>query len=442
VQGRNPTPGHEAIVSAFRTAGFDSCHAYDFLRQLVAAAPHRLSGSPGAGSAMRATAQMLRDIGCDVVRVESLLVPRWERGSFETATLLLPRGRKERLNICALGGSVATPKGGLTAGLIEVHTFEELERRRAEAKGKVVFFNRPMDPTVLHTFSAYGDAADQRSSGAIHAARAGAVGALVRSVTTALDDVPHTGAMHYADGEPEVPAAAVSTLGAARLSTLLRSSPDLRLTLRLSCRSLPDAPSGNVIGQITGSKFPNEVIVVRGHLDAWDKGHGAHDDASGCVQAVEVLRLFRELGIRPKRTVRAVMFMNEENGSRGGKAYAAAPERRGEEHVALIESDRGGFAPRGFSVEGDSALLWRVRRWQPLFEELGAGSFVSGYSGTDVEPTVKQGAAGFGLMVDFQRYFDYHHSANDTIDKVHPRELEAGAILEALLCYLISEEGL
>jgi Zn-dependent M28 family amino/carboxypeptidase len=384
---------------------------------------------------------MMRDVGCDVVRVESVRVPYWERGPIEEAEILLPTGA-EPLTVCALGGSIATPDEGISAGVMEVRSFDELRGRANEARGKIVFFNRPMDPTIVNTFEAYGKAVDQRSSGAVHAARAGGVAALVRSVTTARDDVPHTGSLNYAAGETRIPAAAVSTLGADRLSSLLRTRPGLTVRLRLSCTSHPEALSGNVIGQITGSTKPDEVILVGGHLDAWDKGHGAHDDGAGCVQAIEVLRLFREIGFAPARTIRAVMFMNEENGNRGGKAYPVSPWRAGERHVAVIESDRGGFSPRGFTVEGDSALLDRVRRWEPLFQEMGGCSFTRGQSGTDVHPTAKLGVPGFGLIVDAHRYFDYHHSDNDIVDAVHPRELEVGAILEAFLCYLISEEGL
>ncbi|MGB6121916.1 MAG: M20/M25/M40 family metallo-hydrolase, partial [Bacteroidota bacterium] len=223
---------------------------------------------------------------------------------------------------------------------------------------------------------------------------------------------------------------------------LLRNGERVRVRLRLSCKTLSDVPSGNVLGQITGSDFPDEIILVGGHLDSWDKGTGAHDDGAGCAQAIEVLRLIREIGLTPRRTIRAVLFMNEESGNRGGPAYASAPGRARETHVAALESDRGGLDPRGFAVEGDSLLMEKVRRWQPLFEELGAGQIKAGHAGVDISAVVKKGVPGFGLLVDNHRYFDYHHSDNDTIDKVHRRELEMGAILQALLAYLISEEGL
>jgi Zn-dependent M28 family amino/carboxypeptidase len=325
---------------------------------------------------------------------------------------------------------------------VEVRSFDELRALGDRAKGKIVFFNRPMDPTLLNTFEAYGGAVDQRGSGAVEAAKAGAVAALVRSVTLARDNVPHTGAMHYDAAVPKAPAAAVGTLDANLISALLRKGENVVIRLRLSCETLPDAPSGNVLGQITGWEKPDEVIVVGGHLDSWDKGTGAHDDGSGCMQAIEVLNLFKKLNMRPRRTIRAVMFMNEENGNRGGKAYPKAPGRAHERQIAAIESDAGGFAPRGLSVEADSLVFERVLRWRPLFASLNAGDIVRGGSGVDIDPLVKGGTAGIGVIVENHRYFDYHHSANDTIDKVNPRELEMGAIVQALLCYLISEEGL
>jgi hypothetical protein len=386
---------------------------------------------------------MMRRVGCEEVWVESLMVPRWVRGDVEEALIMTDGGADViPLSICAIGGSIATPDDGIIAEVVEVQSFEELRASGARAQGKIVFFNRPMDPTILNTFAAYGGAVDQRGSGAVEAAKMGGVAALVRSVTTQLDDVPHTGSMGYREEVVRIPAAAVSTLGANRLSELLRGEERVRVKMRLSCMTLPDVRSGNVVGQITGSEFPDEIILVGGHLDSWDKGTGAHDDGAGCAQAIEVLRLIQKLGLKPRRTIRAVLFMNEENGNRGGPAYASAPRRAGEKHIAAVESDRGGLDPRGFTVQGDSLLLEKVRKWQPLFEELEAGHFAEGYAGVDVSALVQKGVPGFGLLVDNHRYFDYHHSDNDTIDKVHRREIEMGAILEALLCYLIAEEGL
>jgi len=424
-------------------AGLRNCNAYALLKELTTVAPRRLSGSRDAERAVALTARMMRDGGFEPVQMETLMVPRWERGNVEEAFLHWPSTRRSlALDVCALGGSIATPPGGITAAVIEVKSFDELKALGDRARGSIVFFNRPMDPSKLQTFSAYGAAVDQRSRGAVEAARVGAVAVLVRSVTLAKDRIPHTGAMHYEDSVAQIPAASISTLDADTLSAMLATQKGLRVRLRLDCRTLPDVASANVLGQITGREKPDEVVLVGGHLDCWDKGAGAHDDGSGCMQAIEVLHLLKSAGLTPRRTVRAVMFMNEENGSRGGPAYAAHPRREQERHIAAIESDRGGFAPRGFSVDADSAVLRKVLRWRELFEALDAGDITLGGSGVDVSPLVKAGASGFGLVVENHRYFDYHHSDNDTLDKVHPRELEMGAIVKALLCYLIAEEGL
>lgn len=440
---RQSTDDQRALVDHLLDAAMRDCDAYDFLRQLTVVAPHRLSGSAGADAAVRFVHSRFLEHGFEPVVVESLMVPHWERGAVEEALLSLP-GQEESipLSVCALGGSVATSPEGLEAEVVEVRSFEELRALGEKARGKIVLFNRPMDPATISTFEAYGDAVDQRSTGAIEAARAGAIAVLVRSVTHAQDDVPHTGSMRYAEDVTQIPGAAISVAGARLLSSALRQTPNARVRLRLSCRTLPDRWSANVYGQITGTEFPTEVVLVGGHLDAWDKGSGAHDDGAGCAQAFEVLNILKKAGLKPKRTIRAVFFMNEENGNRGGAAYVAAPARNGERHIAAVESDRGGFAPRGFCVEADSAVLETIRAWLPLFDLLGAGSIELGGAGVDIDSLVKTGVPGFGLDVDDHRYFDLHHSANDTIDKVHPRELEMGAVIQALLCYLISEHGL
>ena len=423
--------------------GLRDGEAYAMLHEITSSARYRLSGSAGAATAIELTMHMMMKRGFEKVQAESLLVPHWERGTTEEAIIMPTVKRKAiSLSVCALGGSVATPKDGVTGEVVEVHSFEELQNPDLDTRGKIIFFNRPMDPTKLNTFEAYGGAVDQRSRGAIEAARAGAVAAIVRSMTLAFDDVPHTGAMGYQDSIPKVPAAAVSTVGADQLSRLLKMDPGLKVRLKLSCRTLPDIPSANVLGEVRGALSPDEIIVVGGHLDCWDKGAGAHDDAAGCVQAMEVINILKKLHLRPKKTIRAVLFMNEENGNRGGKAYPVAVTRQGEKQIAAIESDRGGFMPLGFSFQGDSLLFEKISRWGAVFEEMGMGKIEKGYSGVDVSPTVQQGVPGFGLLVESQRYFDYHHSDNDTIDKVNPRELELGAVAEALLCYLISEEGL
>jgi carboxypeptidase Q len=436
------TVSYGRVASGLLRTGLGRQGAFALLGELTSRAPHRLSGSAGADTAVALAKSWMEQRGFSNVRLEQVMVPHWERGTVEKA-VLEQRGKPGlALAVCALGGSIATPPRGITSGVVEVKSFDELEKLGTGAAGKIVFFNRPMDPTLLNTFEAYGGAVDQRSRGAIQGAKAGAVAVIVRSMSLAVDGYPHTGGMSYEDGVKKIPAAAVSTSDAEKLSALIRSGAPLRLRLVLSCRMLPDGPSANVSGEIVGTEKPAEVIVVGGHLDAWDKGTGAHDDGSGCVQAVEALDLIRTLGLRPARTIRAVLFMNEENGLRGGRGYAADPRRRSEKHTAMIESDAGGFAPRGFYVDGDSALRAFVGRWKPVLETVNAGRLLPGRSGVDISPMVATGVPGFGLDPENQRYFDYHHSDKDTPDKVNPRELELGAVAEALLAYMIAEEGL
>jgi hypothetical protein len=413
------------------------------LEELTTKAGHRLSGSPGAAAAVKLTHQMMATKGFDNVHVEPVIVPHWIRGPIEEAAILDSRSAGTvPLSICALGGSVGTPDSCVLGEVVEVRTFDELRKSGERIRDKIVFFNRALDPTKINTFEAYGGAVEQRSRGAIEAASMGAVAVLVRSMTLALDDVPHTGQMSYADNIRKIPGAAISTMDANMLSDLIRTERSVWVRMKLTCETLPDVPSANVVGEITGSERPREIIVVGGHLDAWDKGTGAHDDGAGCIQAIEVLNILKRIGVRPKRTIRAVLFMNEENGLRGARAYPLATQRAGETHIAAIESDRGGFGPRGISVQADSSVFEKVKQWKHLFEAVSAGTIFRGYSGVDVSPLVEKGTPGFGLVVEDHRYFDYHHSDNDTVDKVHPRELEMGAIVEALLCYLIAENGL
>lgn len=438
---------YSELANRLLATGLRDLESYELLKQLTTEAPHRLSGSEGAAKAVALTKRMMDERGFQNVHLEKVMVPHWVRGEEECfivgsgATKLDRMMRVEKLSVCALGGSIATPPEGIEAEVVEVKSFDELRSMGELAKGKIIFFNRPMDPSLLNTFQAYGGAVDQRGRGAVEAGKAGGVAALVRSMTLREDDIPHTGAMNYIDTVKKVPAAAVSIVGANRLSELLAQGNRVRVRLRLTCQTLPDAESANVVGEIRGSEKPDEIIVLGGHLDGWDKGHGAHDDGAGCMQAIAAVNLLKKLGVKPKRTIRAVMFMNEENGVRGGRAYPFAPERKGEKHVAAFESDAGGHAPRGFNVKADSSILKRVLEWKPIFDMFDAGKINIGYAGVDIDPLVATGVPGFGLVPENHRYFDYHHSDNDTIDKVHPRELELGAIVAAMLSYLISEEG-
>lgn len=415
--------------------------SYENLRVLCKQIGARLSGSPQAAKAVEWGVAALKAAGADSVWLQPCQVPHWERGKPETGRVL---GAKNLGNVpvCALGGSVGTT-GKLTAPVVEVRTFEELAALPAErVKGRIVFFNRPMEPRNVVSFASYGGAVNQRGRGAIEAARRGAVGVVVRSMNLRADDYPHTGAMRYEDGTPKIPAAAISTTAADQLSTALKTTPDLRFELRMSCRTLPDAPGFNVVGEIRGSARSQEVIVVGGHLDSWDLAEGAHDDGAGCVQAIEALRLLKNH--RPARTVRAVLFANEENGTRGAQEYARqakleAPRRR---HLAAIESDAGGFAPRGFGIQGAPEAVQRAQAWRPLLKPYLVDAVEAGHGGTDIDPLGELGTVRIGLSPDSQRYFDVHHAATDVFEAVNRRELELGGAAMAALVWLISERGL
>jgi hypothetical protein len=299
-----------------------------------------------------------------------------------------------------------------------------------------------MDPTKINTFAAYGGAVDQRGSGASEAAKYGAVAAIVRSMGSNLEDYPHTGGMRYTSNIPKIPAVAISTRHAELLSVLVKEDRDVQFNIETHCETLEDAPSFNVIGEIKGGEYKDEIIVVGGHLDSWDLGQGAHDDGAGCVQSIEVLRLFKMMGYKPKRSIRAVMFMNEENGLRGGLKYAELAEKNKEKHIAAMESDRGGFTPRGFTISADDPARQRIQSWKPLLESYGLADFGQEGGGADIGPLGPQGAALIGFLPDSQRYFKYHHTSEDTIEKVDKRELELGSASMAALVYLLDKYGL
>ena len=422
------------------TNGLSGYRAYPMLHELCTKIGHRLSGSESAARAVDWAEKKMQEIGLENIRRQKVMVPHWVRGSVEEGNILFS-GKRKRIHLCALGGSIGTPKQGITAGVMEVLSFDELKQRASEAKGKIVFLNRAMDRTKTSWGEAYGGAVGQRSQGAIEAAKVGAVAVLVRSVTMKRDHVPHTGSMSYHDSIPKIPSAAISTLDADELSKLLREEKNIRVQMKFFSETLPDVASANVIGEIVGSEKPDEVILIGGHLDSWDKGHGAHDDGAGCVHVLEAMRLLKEAGLKPKRTIRAIMFMNEENGLRGGKTYAEEKSKT-EKHICAIETDAGGFAPRGFGIQADSATVAKAARWSYLLSAIGADNISMGGGGADISPLAQQGVVTIGMKIDGHKYFDYHHSANDVVEAVHERELELGAIALAIFSYALAQEGL
>jgi hypothetical protein len=441
-QSQTPAMPVEAKFEQLTKAGLTSRYAHVMLTELCTKIGPRLSGSPGAEKAVDWAKNTMEHLGLDRVRLEPVMVPHWVRGAPEQASFTGSAvGASVPLRACALGGSVGTPAGGITGQVLEVQSFDELRARGEAARGKIIFFNRAFDSSHFDPASAYVGAVNQRGSGATEAARVGGIAALVRSMTARIDDAPHTGSMGYAGGVAKVPAAALSTVAANRLSAELARDPGLKVHLEMSCETLADVPSSNVLGEITGREFPGEVVVIGGHLDSWDLAQGAHDDGAGCVQSIEALRLLKQFGLRPRRTIRAVMFMNEENGARGADAYAAA-KRPGETHIAAIESDAGGFLPLGFGVSAKPATFDAISRFAPKLTMIQSDRITKGGHGTDIAPLMARGVPGLELTVNHQRYFDFHHATTDTIDAVNDRELELGAIAMAIMSYMIAEEGL
>ena len=415
---------------------------YEWLRYLCKQVGPRLSGSEGAKKAVVYTQQLMQQQGFDRVFLQDVKVPHWVRGKKEEAYIHVGK-QKINVPIAALGGSIATPTKGVEAEVIEVKSFQQLrELGKEKVKGKIVFFNRPMDPTKLNTFEAYGSAVEQRANGASEAGNLGAVGAIVRSVSTVQDDFPHTGSMRYATGAPLIPTAAISTNAANLLSDKLKENPTLTFYFRQNCETLPDADSYNVVGEIKGSEFPDEIIVVGGHLDSWDLAEGAHDDGAGCVQSIEVLRVLKAIDYKPKRTIRAVMFMNEENGLRGGVKYADLAKQNNEKHIAAVESDNGGFTPKGFGVVGRPEQKAKIQTWKELLAPYSLHEIGPGGGGADIGPLAQSGTVLFGYKPDSQRYFDVHHASNDNFENVNKRELDLGSASMAAIIYLLDKYGI
>jgi len=429
---------HNKIAQRIVETALRERKGYEYLRELCEIGP-RLSGSDNSMKAINWAYEKMKSLGFDKVWLQPVMVPHWERG--ETEIFTIPALGK-KLSVLALGGSIATPPEGITAEVIEVKSFAELEERKEEVRGKIVFFSRALDQGLINTFAGYGGAIDQRVNGAIEAAKYGAIGVVIRSITTKYDNNPHTGIMNYDDSIQKIPAAAIGNLDADFLSAELKKNPKLKLNLTLNCKTYLDNQSYNVIGEITGTQLRDEIVMVGGHFDSWDVGHGAHDDGAGCIQSLEVLDLMKRLEIKPKRTIRCVFFINEENGSRGAIEYANYADTSEQTHLAVIESDRGAFTPIGFYAETDSSkIITRLQSWLPILQKANIEWIRKGGSGVDIQK-IKNAGVLIGYVPDDQRYMDVHHSANDVFEAVHPREFELGSAAMTILTYLLSEEGL
>lgn len=414
---------------------------YSNLYTLCKGVGARLSGSAGMYKAEDWGVKTLSAMGADKVYKQECMVPHWVRDKNCQAHF----NKKDMFSVAELGNSVGTGSKGIGASVIEVKSFAELEQRKDEVKGKIVFYNYPYNKTLLG--GGYGDAVRYRSSGASNAAKYGAIGVLVRSVTAANDDFPHTGALRYNDSFPKIPAFAISTKDAEWLSGLIKTRyKNAPLYMYSNCRMLPDTIGHNIIGEIKGSEFPDEIITIGGHLDSWDLAEGAHDDGAGIVQSIEVLRVLKALGYKPKRTIRVVLFANEENGLRGGTKYAEEAKTKNEKYIMAMESDGGGESPRGFSCGMTEEQFAKVAGWKNLFSMFDADRFrfsKGGGGGADIGPLQTNfKTAQFGLNTTGNRYFDYHHAASDVFENVHERELHMGAVVMAAMVYLVDKYGL
>jgi len=420
--------------------------AYEDLRTLTKKVGARLSGSPGMYKAEAWGYKTMQEAGADRTWLQACMVPHWVRGGKDEATAFYSatggKGQKTKtLDVLALGNSMGSNKP-IKTGVVEVKNFADLEAKKDQVKGKIVFYNYPFKNGFVHTFQAYSDAVIYRGQGPSRAAKYGAVAAIVRSMSNSTDNIPHTGATNYNDSFTKIPAVAIGLQDADWLSKALQDGA-ISVTLQTHGKFLPDTIGYNVIGELKGTEYPNEYITVGGHLDSWDPAEGAHDDGAGCVQTIEVLRTLKALGYQPKHTIRFVLFANEENGTRGGRKYAEEAQAKGEKHIFALESDEGGFTPRGFGISASDQQFAKATAWKTLLSPYGACEFQRGGGGSDIGPLARAlNTPLAGFMPDSQRYFDIHHARNDVFENVNKRELELGAVNMAALIYLVDKYGL
>lgn len=416
-------------------------NSYENLRSLCKNIGARISGSAASMAAVEWSLFLFESYGFDKAYLQPVMVPYWKRGTKEEGWYKSKEGQYNKVLILALGGSVGTD-GTIEAEVIEFKKLDDLKKaKKSQVENKIVFVNEPMNEKNISTFESYDEGFRVRAYSAVEASRLGARAVIIRSIGIPIDDNPHTGAMYYNDSIKKIPAAAISTRDAENLSEALKTQK-VKFVMRMDCQDMGMVQSFNVIAEITGSVYPNQIITVGGHLDSWDVGEGAHDDGAGVIHSLEALRILKELGYKPKHTLRVVFFMNEENGNQGGKTYAKLSKESGEEHIAAIESDAGGFSPRGFQCDGPDDKVNFLTALEPLFKEYELHIFSKGYAGVDINPLKKQyeNIALFGLVPDSQRYFDIHHAPSDVFENVNKRELELGCAAMSSLLYLIDQK--
>ena len=422
------TDRYQSVADRIIEAALSDSAAYARLAELVDRFGHRLSGSQSLELAIDWILEEMRRDGLDNVHGEDVMVPRWVRGA-ESAELLEPRVR--HLPMLGLGGSVGTPPEGITAEVLVVGSYSELLERTDDARGKIVLFDVP--------FTTYGRTVRYRGGGADAASAAGAVASLIRSVTPYSQQTPHTGAMRYTDSVPRIPHAALTPEDAAMLHRMQDRGERIVVRLRMEAQMLPDVPSRNLVGELLGTEHPDEVVVLGGHIDSWDVGQGAMDDGGGVVAAWEAVRLLHDLGLRPRRTIRVVGWTNEENGQRGARGYHEAHADEVDKFVLAIESDGGVFKPAGFGFSGSEEAREIVQQVGHLLDGIDAGTIRRGGGGADIGPLMRDGVPGMSLTVQGERYFWYHHSAADTIDKLDPREMAECVAAMAVMAYVVAD---
>ncbi len=431
------------VITQFYGDALGERESYNLLRDLSKDIGQRLSGSEGAAKAVLWSKEIMEGYGFDSVFLQEVMVPHWERGTYEEC-FYYEGNKKINLSILGAGGTVSTPFEGVTAEVVEVKSLEEVDvLGREGVEGKIVFYNKAFNQKYINIGTSYGETGFQRRLGAIKAAEYGAVASVFRSLSSSNDDYPHTGSMSYKEGVDSIAHGGLGVLSSIKLSEKIKAEPKTKLTVRLSGKWFPDALSHNVIGEIKGSENPDNIILVGGHLDSWDVSEGAHDDGAGCVHSIGALRLFQKQGIKPKNTLRAVMFMNEENGLRGGTQYAENAIKNNEKHIVAIESDASAYIPRGFGFSGSDEQLEKIQEWLKYFDKNTISYFSKGGGGADIGPLHRRtGTPMFGLSIDGQKYFEIHHTAKDVFEAVHPREMELGTASMASLVYLIDKYGL
>jgi carboxypeptidase Q len=424
--------------------------AYEDLRVLTKQVGSRLAGSPQMVKAEQWGLKTMQGLQPDRAWFQLCMVPHWVRGGKDVAVAnftgsISGSGKQKSsksLDVIALGNSKGSGPAGVNASVIEIKNFDDLEAKKDQIKDKIVFYNYPFNQKFVATFQAYSDAVQYRGQGPSRAAKYGAKAVIVRSMSLSTDNNPHTGSTRYDSLQPLIPAVAIGLKDADWLSETLKNG-EVSISLKTFGHFRKDTIGHNVIAEIKGSQFPNEYITIGGHLDSWDVGEGAHDDGAGCVQTIEVLRVLKALGYQPKRTIRFVLFANEENGLRGGNKYAEEALAKNEKHVFALESDAGGFTPRGFGFSGTEQQYQKVAAWQPLLCPYGACIIQRGGGGADIGPLARtQGTAVSGFQPDSQRYFDVHHARSDVFENVNRRELLLGAVNMAALVYLVDKYGL